>query len=68
MVIPLRILIMNSWEQVTSSQVNTASVGGQPRMVYFQMNNHLMKFKIHSSADVTLIIEANYLEARDGIL
>ena len=35
---------------------------------YLQMNNQLMKFKIDSGADVTVIAEANYLEARDGLL
>ena len=53
---------------VTSSQVNNASAGGQPWMVNFQVNNQLMKFNIHSCADVTVIVEVNYLEARDGIL
>ena len=53
---------------VTSSQVDTASVGGQPWMVHLQMNNQLMVFKIDSSADVTVIAEADYLEARDGPL
>ena len=50
---------------VTSSQVDTASVGGQPWMVHLQMNNQLIKFKIDSGADVTVIAEADYLEARD---
>ena len=56
---------------ITSSQVDTASVGGQPCMVHLQMNNQfiqLMKFKIDSGADVTVIAEADYLEARDGPL
>ena len=53
---------------VTSSQVDTASVGGQPWMVRLQMNNQWMKFKIDSGADVTVIAEADYLEARDGPL
>ena len=53
---------------VTSSQVDTASAGGQPWMVHLQMNNQLMKFKIDSGADVTVIPEADYLEARDGPL
>ena len=53
---------------VTSSQVDTASVSGQPWMVHLQMNNQLMKFKIDSGANVTVIAEANYLEARDGPL
>ena len=53
---------------ITSSQVDTASVGGQPWMVHLQMNNQWMKFKIDSGADVTVIAEADYLEARDGPL
>ena len=53
---------------VTSSQVDTASVGGQPWIVHPQMNNQLMKFKINSGADVTVIAEADNLEARGGSL
>ena len=32
-------------------------------MVHLQMNNQWMKFKIDSGADVTVIAEADYLEA-----
>ena len=53
---------------VISSQVDTASVGEQPWMVHLQMNNQLIKFKIDSGADVTVIAKADYLEARDGPL
>ena len=55
---------MNSWEQLHHHK----SIGGQPWMVHLQMNNQLMKFKIDSGADVTVIAEADYLEARDGAL
>ena len=48
---------------VTSSQVDAASTGGKPWVVHLQLNNHLMKFKIDSGADVTVITEADYLEA-----
>ena len=53
---------------VIASQANTASVGGQPLIAHFQMNNQLMKFKVDSGVDVTVIPEADYLEARDGPL
>ena len=45
---------------VTSSQVDAASTGGKPWVVNLQLNNHLMKFKIDSGADVTVITEADY--------
>ena len=48
---------------VTSSQVDATSTGGKPWVVYLHLSNHLMKFKIDSGADVTVITEADYLEA-----
>ena len=53
---------------VTSSQVDAASAGGKLWVVQLQLNNHQMKFKIDSGAAVTVITEADYLEACDGPL